>query len=267
MYAPLALGGEHRGVRLVDAATISDLAAVGSASAVDAVLFAGMRFGLGFVKSCDNRRGPAERDSMILSEEAFGHPGMGGSVGFADPRARLSFGYTMNRQGHGVLLNERGQSLVDAAYRRWAIAAIPAAGGFDGIQFGKLSTRIRRRPHLPGPGRGPACDSVRPACDLVFNVGQGAGTSDLLKLAGALGVINKGDLELVARQSLRLDIDRRRTAGLDGALRGIGKDRQRPWRRGTGPALLEGCFLAAPTQHQGERTGRLNAAHEVAKLF
>jgi CubicO group peptidase (beta-lactamase class C family) len=118
MYAPLALGGAHRGVRLVDEDLIGEMGAVAAASAVDSVLLAGMRFGLGFVKSCDNRRGPAgARDSMILSEEAFGHPGMGGSLGFADPRARLAFGYTMNRQGQGVLLNERGQSLVDATYR------------------------------------------------------------------------------------------------------------------------------------------------------
>jgi CubicO group peptidase (beta-lactamase class C family) len=53
----------------------------------------------------------------LLSESAFGHPGMGGSLGFADPQYQVSFGYTMNRQGRGVLLNERGQSLVDAVYR------------------------------------------------------------------------------------------------------------------------------------------------------
>jgi CubicO group peptidase (beta-lactamase class C family) len=118
MYAPLALGGSHEGVRLVDEETLGDISAVGAASAVDAVLLVGMRFGLGFVKSCDNRRGPAgARDSLLLPEEAFGHPGLGGSLGFADPKARLSFGYTMNRQGHGVLLNERGQNLVDATYR------------------------------------------------------------------------------------------------------------------------------------------------------
>ncbi|HXG10979.1 MAG TPA: serine hydrolase domain-containing protein [Gemmataceae bacterium] len=118
MYAPLALGGAIRGVRLVDEETLQQMAAVSSASAVDAVLLTGMRFALGFVKSTDNRRAaPGARDSMILSEEAFGHPGMGGSLGFADPQARLSFGYTMNKQGQGVLLNERGQSLVDAVYR------------------------------------------------------------------------------------------------------------------------------------------------------
>ena len=84
----------------------------------DAVLLVGLRFGLGFMKSSDNRRGePGAQDSLILSEMAFGHAGMGGSLGFADPAARLSFGYAMNKQGRGVLLNERGQALVDAVYR------------------------------------------------------------------------------------------------------------------------------------------------------
>ena len=43
--------------------------------------------------------------------------GAGGSVGFADPECRLSFGYTMNRMGLGLLMNERGQALIDAACR------------------------------------------------------------------------------------------------------------------------------------------------------
>ena len=42
---------------------------------------------------------------------------MGGSIGFADPACRLSFGYAMNKHGLGTLLNERGQPLVDATYR------------------------------------------------------------------------------------------------------------------------------------------------------
>lgn len=53
----------------------------------------------------------------MIGEAGFGHVGMGGSIGFADPDAKLSFGYTMNRMGAGILLNARGQSLVDAAYR------------------------------------------------------------------------------------------------------------------------------------------------------
>jgi CubicO group peptidase (beta-lactamase class C family) len=118
LYAPLALGGSYEGVRLLDADAAARAGVVQAASAVDAVMLLGMRFGLGFVKACDNRQGPpGARDSLLLSEDAFGHPGMGGSLGFADPRARLAFGYTMNRQGLGVLLNERGQALVDAVYR------------------------------------------------------------------------------------------------------------------------------------------------------
>jgi CubicO group peptidase (beta-lactamase class C family) len=114
MYAPLAQGGGQ----LVDADTIKQMSAVSSAIGVDATLLVGLRLALGFWKSSDNRQGPpGAQDSMILSEEAFGHPGMGGSLGFADPGAKMSFGYTMNKQGRGVCLNERCQSLVDAVYR------------------------------------------------------------------------------------------------------------------------------------------------------
>jgi CubicO group peptidase (beta-lactamase class C family) len=118
MYAPLALGGSFKGVHLVDEESIATMGSVSSATAIDAVLLVRMRFGLGFMKSSDNRDQPPEgRDSLVLSESAFGHAGMGGSLGFADPAARLAFGYTMNKQGRGVLLNERGQALVDATYR------------------------------------------------------------------------------------------------------------------------------------------------------
>jgi CubicO group peptidase (beta-lactamase class C family) len=118
LYAPLALAGSWKGVQLVDEETLAQMAAVSSASAVDAVLLVGLRIALGFMKSSDNRHGPpGAQDSLVLSEDAFGHPGMGGSLGFADPKARMAFGYCMNKQGRGVLLNERGQSLVDATYR------------------------------------------------------------------------------------------------------------------------------------------------------
>jgi CubicO group peptidase (beta-lactamase class C family) len=84
----------------------------------DATLMIPTRFSLGFMKSMDNRRlENAEACSVILSDAAFGHVGAGGSIGFADPECRMSFGYSMNRMGLGILLNDRGQSLVDGAYR------------------------------------------------------------------------------------------------------------------------------------------------------
>ncbi len=118
MYAPLACGGKLNGVELVNSDTLERMSQVSSATGRDAVLVIPSRFALGFMKSMDNRRGQAGgRDSAITSEAAFGHVGAGGSFGFADPVAGMSFGYTMNCMGPGILLTDRGQSLVDATYR------------------------------------------------------------------------------------------------------------------------------------------------------
>lgn len=118
MYAPLACGGSHGGVTLVDPDTLARMGEISTATQEDATLLVPTRFSLGFMKSMDNRnRARGDRDSAILGSAAFGHVGAGGSIGFADPEAGLSFGYTMNRMGPGILLNDRGQGLVDAAYR------------------------------------------------------------------------------------------------------------------------------------------------------
>ena len=125
LYAPLANDGRMKGRgTLVDGPTLARMAEVSMATHDDATLRIPTRFAPGFMKSMDNRKrsvgatlfGP-DVDSVILGSAAFGHVGAGGSLGFADPTAGLSFGYTMNRMGPGLLMNERGQSLVDAAYR------------------------------------------------------------------------------------------------------------------------------------------------------
>lgn len=118
LYAPFANGGAFAGRHYVGADTLTRMARVSAATQDDATLMIPARFGLGFMKSTDNRRLPGVvNSSLLMSEAAFGHVGAGGSIGFADPECRLSFGYTMNRMGTGVLLNERGQSLIDAVYR------------------------------------------------------------------------------------------------------------------------------------------------------
>ncbi|MBS0518178.1 MAG: beta-lactamase family protein [Proteobacteria bacterium] len=119
LYAPLSTGGG----KLVDARTLARMGEVSMATHDDATLRIPTRFALGFMKSMDNRTrsvgaeifGP-DVDSAILGSAAFGHVGAGGSLGFADPAAGFSFGYTMNQMGPGLLLNHRGQSLVDATY-------------------------------------------------------------------------------------------------------------------------------------------------------
>ena len=119
MYAPLSQGGG----KLVDGKTLSRMGEVSMATHDDATLRIPTRFALGFMKSMDNRRRSIgakifgeDCDSVILSSAAFGHVGAGGSLGFADPTAGFSFGYTMNQMGPGLLLNARGQKLVDAVY-------------------------------------------------------------------------------------------------------------------------------------------------------
>lgn len=118
VHAPLANGGSLSSVRLVGKETLARMGAVSSAVGLDMTALAPIRFATGFVKSTDNRRVPSctKEDSVIFSEEAFGHTGFGGAIGFADPAANMSFGYAMNRMGPGLGLNDRGQSLIDAAY-------------------------------------------------------------------------------------------------------------------------------------------------------
>ena len=119
MYAPLAQGGG----KLVDARTLARMGEVSMATHDDATLRIPTRFALGFMKSMDNRKRSVgakvfgeDCDSVIMSSAALGHVGAGGSLGFADPAAGLSFGYTMNQMGPGLLMNDRGQPLVDAVY-------------------------------------------------------------------------------------------------------------------------------------------------------
>ena len=114
MYTPLATNDGS----LVSEDRLNNMTMVSTATHRDATLLIPTRFASGFMKSMDNRRrkmGPGT--SAVIGERAFGHVGAGGSIGFADPDCGLAFSYTMNQMGNGILLNDRGQSLIDAAYR------------------------------------------------------------------------------------------------------------------------------------------------------
>ncbi len=114
MYRPLANGGGD----LFGPDQVELMAAASVATEQDATLLMPTRFSLGFMLSMDNRyRETGQMESMVLGKQAFGHAGAGGSVGFADTECHLGFGYSMNKMGAGILLNDRGQSLVDAAYK------------------------------------------------------------------------------------------------------------------------------------------------------
>lgn len=97
-------------------ARIEDMRKPVSETDKDETLLVPTRFGQGFMLRMDNRDLPYAGASLIMPDTAFGHVGMGGSLGFADPEAGIAFGYSMTKMGGGILLNERGQALVDAAY-------------------------------------------------------------------------------------------------------------------------------------------------------
>jgi CubicO group peptidase (beta-lactamase class C family) len=107
VYSALACGGVVDGVRLLEPETIEQAIAEQS-SGPDLVLGRPSRFGLGFQLTQPERPlGPSPR--------SFGHFGAGGSLGFADPDARLAFGYAMNRSGPRWQ-NPRNRALIDAVY-------------------------------------------------------------------------------------------------------------------------------------------------------
>lgn len=113
MYTPLATNDGS----LVSSDRLANMTMVSTATQKDATLLIPSRFASGFMKSMDNRGlnlGPGT--SAIIGDKAFGHVGAGGSIGFADPECGLAFSYTMNQMGGGLLLNDRGQSLIDATY-------------------------------------------------------------------------------------------------------------------------------------------------------
>ncbi len=72
----------------------------------DRVLIVNSRFGHGFF-----RHGPT---SPMSSPAAFGHPGRGGALGFADPDLGLGFGYVTNGMQPGVTGDIRSRSLIAA---------------------------------------------------------------------------------------------------------------------------------------------------------
>lgn len=119
IYGTLAVGGTLDAVHLLRPGTI-DGAILEQSSGLDAVLPFPTRFGLGFMLTMP--RQPGGSDSRLPpfgpNPRAFGHPGAGGSIGFADLDGRLGFGYVMNQFQTGTAQNpdRRWTALVEAAY-------------------------------------------------------------------------------------------------------------------------------------------------------
>lgn len=74
---------------------------------MDRTLLTQTRFGLG----CMLDQSQVANATFGLGSKAFGHPGAGGSVGFADPERDVAFGFAVNTLGPYVLMDPRAQHL------------------------------------------------------------------------------------------------------------------------------------------------------------
>jgi len=104
LYA--AVIGEVDGIRLLSADTVDEMRRPRS-EGPDRILLLPTAFGTGFMLP----------PSLCLAGAAgsFGHPGAGGSLGYAEPETGLALGYAMNRMNVGAALDPRAHSLVEAA--------------------------------------------------------------------------------------------------------------------------------------------------------
>ena len=85
LYA--ALIGEVDGARILDAATTT-AAVAEQAAGTDRVLLVPSRYASGYMLPT--------QEAPLGGPSSFGHPGRGGSLGFADPESGIAFGYVVN---------------------------------------------------------------------------------------------------------------------------------------------------------------------------
>ena len=114
MFTPLAQNNDN----LLSKSTIKRLSESNVKSNIDNMLLFPTNFSEGFMLHMDNRDTfKGEGGSFMIGPNAFGHVGFGGSSAtFADPDCKMSFGYLVNKLGGEYLINERGQSLINASY-------------------------------------------------------------------------------------------------------------------------------------------------------
>ncbi|ARR53764.1 serine hydrolase [Rhizorhabdus wittichii DC-6] len=109
IFAALACGGALDGVRLLSAATIDRMREeswFGRCAMTDRVF----RYGQGFFLN------EANMSPMGSNPGAFGHPGAGGALGFADPENRIAFSYSPALMCEGGGLGDRCAALSAAVY-------------------------------------------------------------------------------------------------------------------------------------------------------
>jgi CubicO group peptidase (beta-lactamase class C family) len=114
-YGLLAQGGIAEGRKVFSAQALAWME-TRLAQGWDQTLQTETAFSAGFMMDPLNADGTKCRAMLGPSLRAFGHPGAGGSLAFADPENRLGFAYVMNQMEPGVLPKSRALRLVAALY-------------------------------------------------------------------------------------------------------------------------------------------------------
>lgn len=107
-YLPWSLGGRWQGRTWVSPATVEQVMSRQSWSERDQVLGKALGWSQGFLKE--------EAGTFSPNPESFGHPGIGGPLGWCDPKEQLAIGYTLNRSDWHVR-SPRALALCAAVYR------------------------------------------------------------------------------------------------------------------------------------------------------
>ncbi|MFT5691687.1 MAG: CubicO group peptidase (beta-lactamase class C family) [Oceanicoccus sp.] len=108
VYAIMANGGSMNGIDFISPEGIVKATKLEKEDGIDLVTGKPMRRARGFVLGIDGSYGP--------NKNAFGHAGVGGSLGFADADKKISFGYAMNQMQSDPGSTPRSRLLVDALY-------------------------------------------------------------------------------------------------------------------------------------------------------
>ena len=118
-YGEFATGGRRLGIDAETLASLSEPATAPAGGRYDEVLRTESTFSLGCCKPWPGFE--------FGSPHAFGTPGAGGSMGFADPELKMGFCYAMNRMGFH-LWNDPREELLRQAAQEAARAQLARAG-------------------------------------------------------------------------------------------------------------------------------------------
>jgi len=109
-YSEFATGGNTLGLRADTLNALQQPATPPCDGLLDQALGLDTVYSMGYLK-------PIPDYPFGNSDKAFGTPGVGGSLGFADPDLQVGFAYAPNKSGFYLWNDPREEALREATYR------------------------------------------------------------------------------------------------------------------------------------------------------